>query len=127
MFVLLAGQEASCLSLEGDDDDGQFEVPLLLQLGQNPRPEEHLTLTDTIQVSVQIQVLYLKVKRGEGEERRFVNENGFYGYPRVSPLHTCSLNDNHMQLFECSIIVLFPPILKWYILIFLHTGVPKQS
>lgn len=60
---LLAGQEASCLSLEGDDDDGQFEVSLLLQLSQNARPEEHLTLTDTIQVGVQVQVLYLQQKR----------------------------------------------------------------
>lgn len=59
-FSLLAGQEASCLCLEGDDDDGQFDVSLLLQLGQNPRPEEHLTLTNTIQVGIQIQVLYLE-------------------------------------------------------------------
>ena len=28
---------------------------------------------------------------------RYVNENGFYGYPRVSPLQTCPLYDNHMQ------------------------------
>lgn len=60
---LLAGQEASRLSLEGDDDDGQFEVSLLLQLSQNARPEEHLTLTDPIQVGVQVQVLYLQQKQ----------------------------------------------------------------
>ena len=28
---------------------------------------------------------------------RYVNENRFYGYPRVSPLQTCPLYDNHMQ------------------------------
>lgn len=52
MLLLLAAQEASCLRLEGDDDDCQFEVSLLFQLGQNPRPEEHLALADTIQVRV---------------------------------------------------------------------------
>ena len=26
-----------------------------------------------------------------------MNDNGFYGYPRVSPLQTCPLYDNHMQ------------------------------
>ena len=28
---------------------------------------------------------------------RYVTENRFYGYPRVSPLQTCPLYDNHMQ------------------------------
>lgn len=64
MLLLLAAQEASCLCLEGDDDDGQFEVSLLFQLSQNSRPEEHFALTDTIQVRVQIQVLYLETRRG---------------------------------------------------------------
>ncbi|PWA16075.1 hypothetical protein CCH79_00016508, partial [Gambusia affinis] len=49
-------QKASCLRLEGDDDDGQLEVSLFLQLSQNSRPEEHFTLTDAVQVRVQIQI-----------------------------------------------------------------------
>lgn len=60
VFLLLAGQEASRLCLEGDNDDGEFEVPLLLQVRQNPRPKEHLTLADTIQVGIQLQVLHLE-------------------------------------------------------------------
>lgn len=59
-LALLAGQEASGLCLEGDDDDGQFEIPLLLQLGQNSSPEEHFTLTDAIEVGIQLQVFYLE-------------------------------------------------------------------
>lgn len=62
-FLLLAGQEASSLCLEGDDDDGEFEVSLLLQLSQNSRPEEHLTLTNTVQVGVQIKVFHLQGRR----------------------------------------------------------------
>lgn len=69
LFLLLAGQEASCLSLESDDDDGQFEISLLLQLSQNSRPEEHLTLTDAIQVRIQIQVLHLEEERRRQEGR----------------------------------------------------------
>lgn len=57
---LLAGQEASGLSLEGDDDHGQFDVSLLLQLGQDARPEEHLALANAVQVGVQVQVLHLE-------------------------------------------------------------------
>ncbi len=67
LFLLLAGQEASCLSLEGDDDDGQFEISLLLQLGQNSCPEEHFTLTNTIQVCIQIKVLYLEKTSGKNK------------------------------------------------------------
>lgn len=63
MFLLLAGQEASCLCLESDDDDGHFEVALLLQLGQHSGPEEHLTLPDAEQVGVQVQVLHLQEER----------------------------------------------------------------
>lgn len=59
---LLAGQEASSLSLEGDDDDCQFNVSLFLQLGQDTRPEEHLALADAVQVGVQVQVLHLEQK-----------------------------------------------------------------
>lgn len=59
LVLLLAGQEAAGLRLEGDDDHGQFEVPLLLQLSQDSGPEEHLTLTDAVQVGVQVQVLHL--------------------------------------------------------------------
>ena len=69
VFLLLAGQEASCLCLEGNDDDGQFEVSLFLQLGQNSCSEKHLTLTDTVQVSVQVQVLHLQERSGEDEWR----------------------------------------------------------
>jgi len=54
-----AGQEASGLSLEGDDDDDEFEVALFLQLGEDAGPEEHLTLTNTVQVGVQVQVQVL--------------------------------------------------------------------
>lgn len=57
---LLAGQEASGLRLEGDDDDGELEVPLLLQLGQHSGPEEHLTLADAIEVGIQIQMFDLE-------------------------------------------------------------------
>lgn len=59
-MVLLAGQEAPGLCLEGYDDDGQFEIPLLLQLGQNSSPKEHLTLTNAIEVGIQLQVFYLE-------------------------------------------------------------------
>lgn len=64
-MVLLAGQEASGLCLEGDDDHGQFEVSLLLQLGQNSGSKEHFTLTNAIEVGIQIQVFYL----GEQSEK----------------------------------------------------------
>lgn len=84
-LVLLAGQEASCLSLESDDDDGQFEISLLLQLSQNSRPEEHLTLTDAIQVRIQIQVLHLE------EERR---RRGVKQKPLLFELHL------HIILFK---------------------------
>lgn len=60
---LLAGQVASGLSLEGDDDHGQFDVSLLLQLGQDARPEEHLALADAVQVGVQVQVLHLEPEK----------------------------------------------------------------
>ena len=49
---LLASQEGSGLRLEGNGDNGEFKVPLLLQLGQHPCPEEHLALTDTVQVRI---------------------------------------------------------------------------
>lgn len=62
-LVSLAGQEACGLSLEGDDDDSQFEIPLLLQLGQNSSPKEHFTLTDAIEVGIQLQVFYLEENR----------------------------------------------------------------
>ena len=62
---LLASQEGSGLRLEGNDDDGELKVPLLLQLGQHPCPEEHLALTDTVQVRIQVQVLHLG-----GEEKK---------------------------------------------------------
>lgn len=61
--VLLAGQEASGLCLEGDDDDGEFEVTLLLQLGQNSSPEEHFTLPDAVEVGIQVQVFNLEENR----------------------------------------------------------------
>ena len=59
-LVLLAGQEASGLRLEGDDDDSQFEIPFLLQLGQNSSPKEHFTLTNAIEVGIQFQVFNLE-------------------------------------------------------------------
>lgn len=63
LISILASQKTSCLCLEGDDDDGQFQVSLFLQLGQNPCPEEHLTLTNTVQVRIQVQVFYLEKRR----------------------------------------------------------------
>lgn len=63
MFSILASQEASCLCLEGDNDNGQFQVSLFLQLCQNSCPEEHLTLTNAEQVRIQIQVFYLEKKK----------------------------------------------------------------
>lgn len=60
---ILAGKEASGLPLEGDDDDGQLDVSLLLQLGEHARPEKHLALADTVQVGVQVQVLHLEEEK----------------------------------------------------------------
>ena len=51
----LAGQVSAAHGLEGDDDVGDLEVPLLLQMGQDPGPEEDLTLADPEQVGVQLQ------------------------------------------------------------------------
>ena len=48
--------------LEVDDDVGDLEVPLLLQVSQDSGPKEDLTLTDPEQVGVQLQGPYL----GEG-------------------------------------------------------------
>lgn len=78
----LSSQEAPCLCLEGDDDHGQFDVSLLLQLRQNPCPEEHLTLSDAVQVCVQIQVLYL---RWDGESGGFVVNKVFSVMSSSSP------------------------------------------
>lgn len=48
------------MGLEGDDDDRDLHVSLLLQLGQHSCAEEDLALTDAVQVLVQVQVLHLR-------------------------------------------------------------------
>lgn len=60
----LSGKEATGLGLEGDNNDGDLEVALLLQLSQNSGPEKDLTLTDPVQVWVQVQVLNLQQEEG---------------------------------------------------------------
>ena len=51
----LPGKVSTAHGLEGDDDVGDLEVPLLLQVGQDPGPEEDLTLADPEQIGVQLQ------------------------------------------------------------------------
>ena len=43
------------MSLEADDDVGELEISLLLQMGQDTRTEEDLALTQAVQGGVQIQ------------------------------------------------------------------------
>lgn len=52
---LLACQISPTDGLEVNDDVGDLQVPLFLQVGQDSSPEEDLTLTDTEQVAVQLQ------------------------------------------------------------------------
>ena len=56
---ILSGEEASSLRLESDDDHGDLQISLLLQLGQHSCAEEDFTLSDPVQVGVQVQVLDL--------------------------------------------------------------------
>jgi len=63
VFVL-SGQESSSLGLESDDDHGDLQISLLLQLGQHSRAEEHLTQSDPVQVGVQVQMLDLYGQEG---------------------------------------------------------------
>jgi hypothetical protein len=52
---VLASHVATAPGLEVDDDVGDLDVPLLLQVGQHSGPEEHLALPDPVQVRVQLQ------------------------------------------------------------------------
>lgn len=50
---------ATATGLQLDDDLGELEVPLLLQLGQDPRTEEHLGVSDAVRGRIQVQCLQL--------------------------------------------------------------------
>lgn len=54
-----ASQVSPGSRLEGHNDVCDLEVPLLLQLGQDPCPEEDLALSHTVEVGVQFQSLDL--------------------------------------------------------------------
>ena len=49
------GDDPSAVSLEADDDVGELEISLLLQMGQDTRTEEDLALPQAVQGGVQIQ------------------------------------------------------------------------
>lgn len=51
----LSGQVAPAAGLEPDDDVGDLQVSLLLQVGQHTGPEEDLALADAVQVAVELQ------------------------------------------------------------------------
>lgn len=59
----LPGQVAPAAGLEPDDDIGDLQVPLLLQVGQHAGPEEDLALADAVEVAVELQGFDLN--RGE--------------------------------------------------------------
>lgn len=50
-----SGQQSPGKRLELDDDVGELEVSLLLQVGQHSSTEEDLALTNAEQVAVQLQ------------------------------------------------------------------------
>lgn len=54
-----ACQVSTAHRLEADDDVGDLQVSLLLQMSQNSSSEENLTLADTEEVGVQLQGLDL--------------------------------------------------------------------
>ena len=56
---VLASHVATAPGLEVDDDVGDLDVPLLLQVGQHSGPEEHLALPDPVEVGVQLQAFDL--------------------------------------------------------------------
>lgn len=58
--VILPSQETSGLGLERYDDHSDFQISLLLQLGQDSCTEEDLALSNPEQVRVQVQMLDLK-------------------------------------------------------------------
>lgn len=66
--VVLASHIATAPGLEVDDDVGDLQVPLLLQVGQDSGPEKHLALADPVQVRVQFQGFDLS-----GIDRRELN------------------------------------------------------
>lgn len=59
MKRLLARQISPTDGLEVNDDVSDLQIPLLLQVGQDPGSKEDLTLTDTEEVAVQLQGLNL--------------------------------------------------------------------
>lgn len=58
-LFILSGQEASSLSLEGNDDHSNLQISLLLQLSQHSCAEKDLTLSNPVQVGIQVQMLDL--------------------------------------------------------------------
>lgn len=56
-----SGQDSSTVGLESDDDVGQFQVSLFLQMSKDTGAEEDLALTDAIEVGVKLQVSDLEV------------------------------------------------------------------
>lgn len=51
----LSGQVAPAAGLEPDDDVGDLQVALLLQVGQYAGPEEDFALADAVQIAVELQ------------------------------------------------------------------------
>ena len=64
---LLAGHVSTTPGLEADDDVGDLNIPLLLQVGQDTGPEKHLTLANPEQVGIQLQGLDLGRGRREDD------------------------------------------------------------
>ena len=82
---LLPGQVASAAGLEPDDDVGDLQVPLLLQVGQHAGPEEDLTLADAVQVAVQLQGFDLDGSGAGRSPRATTGPSEQRGEPVVCP------------------------------------------
>ena len=67
---VLASKVASADGLEVDDDLGQLDVPLLLQLRQHACTEEHLRVPDTVRGRVKVQSLQLQSKGEEDNSQK---------------------------------------------------------
>lgn len=52
---LLSGQVTPAAGLEANDDVGDLQVPLFLQVGEHSCPEEHFALANAVQVTVELQ------------------------------------------------------------------------
>ena len=59
LLYLLPSHVATAAGLELDDDLGELQISLLLQLSQYPGPEEHLGVSDAIGGRVKVQCLHL--------------------------------------------------------------------